>query len=96
MFHVEHKYLNNNNIPPNNECKMAWNPRAPSRWQDSELCCGARVLKHPTSITMLSGARGAAQRLRKGVNNLPLNSLLNPLTNANFAVIMAIYVRVRT
>lgn len=96
LFHVEYKYLNNNNIPPYNECKKAWNPRAPSRWQDSGLYCGARVLKHPTSITMLSGARGAVRRLRKGVNNLPLNSLLNPLTNANFAVIMVIYVRVRT
>ncbi len=96
LFHVEHNYLNNNYIPPNNECKMAWNPRAPSRWQDSELCCGAGVLKHPTSETILSGARGAAQRLRQSVNNLSINSLLIPLTNANFAVIMVIYVRVRT
>ena len=96
LFHVEHNYLNNNNIHPNNGCKMAWTPRAPFRWQDSGLHCGAGVLKHPTSETILIGARGAAQRLRQSVNNLFINSLLKPLTNANFAVIMVIYVRVRT
>ena len=75
---------------------MAWNPRAPFRWQDSGLYCGAGVLKHPTSETILTGARGAAQGYRQSVNNLFINSLLYRLTYANFAVIMVTYVHVRT
>lgn len=96
LFHMEHKYQNNNNIPPINECKNTWNPRAPLRWQDSGCTPVRKCKSTQPSETFLSGARGTARRLRQGVNNLLMNSLAKPLTNVNFAVIMAVYVRVRT